>query len=204
MNKYIKKRNWAFVLWPDSAPIEWRDILQETGLMFAISPFHDKDLNPDGSPKKPHYHVIMCFDGPTTFNNACSIAKRVGANTVQPLEQIRGYYRYFTHIDNPEKYQYNDKDITTINGFNINNYIELTYSEINNLLFQIQYIIKDKKITEYSELCDLLHESDSKELWEIAISHTTFLDRYITSRRYKTKKEKTESEDFSDVVFDIL
>ena len=118
--KKIKKRNWAFIVWNDSKPTNWKDILQETGLMFAISPLHDKDINPTGEPKKAHYHVIMTYDGPTTFNNALNVAKSVNANTVQPLEQIRGYYRYFTHLDNPEKYQYNDSEITTINGFDIN------------------------------------------------------------------------------------
>ena len=188
----IKKRNWAFVLWPDSAPKNWRDLLQESGLMFAISPYHDKDVNPDGEPKKPHYHVIMTFDGPTTYKNALSVAQKVNANTVQPLEQIRGYYRYFTHMDNPEKYQYNDSDITTINGFDINNYVELTYTEVSKYLLQIQYLIRERHILEYSDLLDLLADTDCKELWDIARAHTVLLDRYISSRRWKTKKESND------------
>lgn len=190
--KNIKKRNWAFVLWPDSAPSNWYDILQESGLLFAISPLHDSDLNPDNSLKKPHYHIIMVFDGPTTFNNALNVAKRVNANTVQPLEQIRGYYRYFTHKDNPEKYQYSDNDITTINGFNINNYIELTYTEVNKLLLEIQYLIREKHILEYSDLLDFLDLNGLKEMWDVAIHHTLLLDKYISSRRYKTKQEKNQ------------
>ena len=186
----IKKRNWAFVVWPDSALENWRDILQESGLLFAISPYHDKDINADNTPKKSHYHVIMCFDGPTTYKNALSVAQRCGGvNTVQPLEQIRGYYRYFTHMDNPEKYQYSDNDITTINGFDINNYVELTYTEVVKYLMQIQMLIRDKHFLEYSELCDFLQDNDLKELHEIAISKTTFIKAYIDSRRYKTKQE---------------
>ena len=99
--KNIKKRNWAFILYLDSAPINWRDILQETGCMFAISPYHDKDINPDNTPKKPHYHIIMCYDGPTSYNVVKRITDSVNATIPQPLEQIRGYYRYFTHTDNP-------------------------------------------------------------------------------------------------------
>lgn len=194
MSKNIKKRNWAFIVWPDSAPENWRDLLQESGLLFAISPYHDKDINPDGTIKKPHYHVIMCFDGPTTFNNALSVAKRVGANTVQPLEQIRGYYRYFTHYDNPEKYQYDSNEISTLNGFNINNYVELTYTELSNLILQIQQIIIDKHILEYSDLMDYLKDNDCNELWSVAWNHTQFIDRYISSRRFKTKNEKLKED----------
>ena len=54
----LKGRNWAFVMYPESMPDNWYDLLQATGLPFAISPLHDKDLNPDGSQKKAHYHVM--------------------------------------------------------------------------------------------------------------------------------------------------
>ena len=187
--KNLKKRNWAFILYLDSAPENWRDLLQETGCLFAISPYHDKDINPDGTAKKPHYHIIVCYDGPTSYNVIKRITDMVNATIPQPLEQIRGYYRYFTHIDNPEKYQYDDKEITTINGFDINNYIELTYTEVSKYLFQLQYLIRDKHILEYADLLDMLADNDLKELWDVARNHTILLDKYISSRRYKTKQE---------------
>lgn len=190
----IKKRNWAFVVYLDSAPENWRDLLQETGCMFAISPYHDKDINPDGTPKKPHYHVIICYDGPTSYNVIKRITDSLKQPIPMPLEQIRGYYRYFTHMDNPEKYQYDEKEITTINGFDINNYIELSYTEISKYLLQLQYLIRDKKIFEYSELLDMLADNDCKELWDVARNHTFLLDKYITSRRNKSKKETIENE----------
>lgn len=186
----IKKRNWAFILYLDSAPSNWRDILQETGCMFAISPYHDKDLNPDGSSKKPHYHIIICYDGPTTYKVVKRICDLVNATIPQPLEQIRGYYRYFTHLDNPEKYQYDDREITTINGFDINNFVELSYTEVSRYLIQLQNIIKDKKILEYADLLDYLLENDLFDMWDVARNHTLLLNTYISSRRFKTKNEK--------------
>lgn len=190
MKQYIKKRNWAFILYLDSAPQNWRDILQETGCQFAISPYHDSDLNADGSIKKAHYHIIINFEtGPTTYNVVKRITDSVNATIPQPLEQIRGYYRYFTHKDNPEKFQYSEKDITTINGFDINNYIEMTYTEVANILLQIQYIIRDKHILEYSDLLDYFVDNDLKEFWDVARNHTLLLQTYINSRRFKTKKE---------------
>ena len=61
-----KARYWAFVLYLESAPENWKEILQLKGIPFCISPYHDKDLNADYTPKKPHYHIILCFKGPTT------------------------------------------------------------------------------------------------------------------------------------------
>ena len=115
----IKKRNWAFVLYPESAPKDWKEQLQQTGLSVAISPLHNKDLDPTNTPKKAHYHIILCYSGPTSYN----VVKRLTDSLNQPipiaLEQVRGYYRYFTHIDNPDKYQYDEKEIFHLNGFSM-------------------------------------------------------------------------------------
>ena len=112
----VKKRNWAFVLYPESAPSDWREQLQLTGLQCAVSPLHDKDVNPDGEPKKAHYHIIVCYSGPTSFNVVKGLTDKLNQPIPIALEQIRGYYRYLTHKDNPEKYQYSADDVFTNNS----------------------------------------------------------------------------------------
>ena len=88
--KDVKKRNWAMVLYPESAPEDWRDQLRKTGLQCAVSPLHDKDTNADGEPKKPHYHVILVYGSPTTYRNVEGLTKRLNQPIPQPLEQVRG------------------------------------------------------------------------------------------------------------------
>lgn len=57
-------RNWTLIVYPESAPENWKSILSnELKLIFAISPLHDQDINPDGSLKKAHWHVLICFVG---------------------------------------------------------------------------------------------------------------------------------------------
>ncbi|WP_425330169.1 Rep family protein [Staphylococcus epidermidis] len=41
------------------------------------------------------------------------------------LESVRGAYIFSRIWDNPEKYQYDEKDIKIYNGFDISNYIAL-------------------------------------------------------------------------------
>ena len=89
----VKKRNWAFLVYPESAPVDWQEILQKTGLQCAISPLHDMDLDPTGEPKKAHYHVIACYSGPTSYNVVKSLTDALQCPIPQPLEQVRGYYR---------------------------------------------------------------------------------------------------------------
>ena len=52
MPKEQRKRNWVFVVYPDSAPENWVEKLREMRVPGFISPLHDKDVNPDGEPKK--------------------------------------------------------------------------------------------------------------------------------------------------------
>ena len=125
------------VLYPESAPSDWRKKLQETGIQCAISPLHDKDVNADNSPKKPHYHIILAYEGPTTYNNVLSLCESLNQPIPQPLEQLRGYYRYLVHKDNPEKYQYDEYKISTLNGFDISNYLDLTNSQVVAILKEI-------------------------------------------------------------------
>lgn len=183
----VKKRNWAFVLYPESAPEDWRERLQLTGLQCAISPLHDKDLNADNTPKKAHYHVILAYSGPTSFNAVKSLTEALRQPIPQPLEQIRGYYRYLTHKDNPEKYQYDERDIITINGFNISDFVEMSKSEVIVLKRQLQTLIRERDILEYSEFLDYIQDNGTTEEYDVASSHTIFFNTYIKSRRYSKK-----------------
>lgn len=187
MASNVKKRNWAFLLYPESAPENWTEILQNTGLQFAVSPLHDKDLNPTGETKKPHYHIILCYSGPTSFNVVNSLCKNLCQPIPQPLEQVKGYYRYFSHKDNPEKAQYDEEDILCFNGFNILDYADLTKSEIENIKKHLQTIIRNADILEYSDFMDFLLDNEMHTEYSIASNNTYFFEKYISSRRNKNK-----------------
>lgn len=191
MAKNIKKRNWAFFVYPESAPENWRDILQETGLQCCISPLHDKDIDPDGNVKKAHYHVIVCFSGPTTYNVVLKLTESLNQPIPQPLEQVKGYYRYLTHKDNPEKYQYDEKDIVCINGFSILDYAELTRSEITKIKISLHKLIIDKDFVEYTQLMDYLLVNEMFSEYDVASNNTIFFNQYLRSRRHFVPEEKT-------------
>jgi len=196
MTKNIKKRNWAFVAYPESLPKDWLEILQKSGLQCAISPLHDKDTNPDEKEKKPHYHVIVCYSGPTSYNVVARLTESLHSTIPQALEQVKGYYRYLTHKDNPEKHQYNEKDIITINGFNILDHIEITKSEVLKHKRNLLTLIIQYELTEYSTFCKYILENGTEEEFDIATSHTIFFNNYLTSARHKLlmqEKEKSKS-----------
>lgn len=208
----VKKRNWAFFVYPSkqyldsigtsydgadgygTAPENWRDILQQTGLQAVISPLHDQDKLEDGSgrTKKPHWHVIVCYSGPTSFNVVKLLTEQLNSPIPQALEQVRGYYRYLTHKDNPEKAQYSENDIKCINGFNIADFSELTKSEVDEIKRRLQILIRELEIYEYCDLMDYLLDNEMYLEHSVAGSQTYFFNSYIASRHYKNIKNRDE------------
>lgn len=185
--KNVKKRYWAFVLYPESAPENWRELLQQTGLQCVISPLHDKDIDADGKPKKAHHHIILAYSGPTTYNAVRTLTESLKQPIPQALEQVRGYYRYLTHKDNPEKAQYSEDDIETINGFNIADFVELTKTEVNAYKRKLQELIINLDIVEYCDFMDFLLDNEMWTEYDIGSNNTYFFEKYISSRRNKLK-----------------
>lgn len=195
MAKILKKRNWAFVVYPESAPEDWIEQLQQRGVVGAISPLHDRDLNATGEPKKAHWHVIVTYEGPTAQSVVERLTERLNAPKPIPLEQVRGYYRYLTHKDNPEKAQYDEKDIQTLNGFDIRDFVEMTKSEVNAKIRIIQKMIRELDFLEYADLLDYLQDEDElADEYDVAINHTILLNTYIKSRRYKREPKSRVGE----------
>lgn len=183
----MKKRNWTTIVYCDSAPQDWVEQLQATGLEVAISPLHDSDINPDGDVKKAHYHVILCYPGPTTQKLVQELSNNVLSGVlVKPIESIRGMYRYLTHKDNPEKFQYKESDITLLNGFDPGNILSnADESAIQRLVI---YYIHENNIYDYSDLVDRLLAEDNPHMCHVALSKTIFFNTYLSSRKSKLKK----------------
>ena len=191
MQKIRKTRNWAFIVYPESAPEDWRKTLSETGLPFAVSPLHDADLNADESEKKAHWHVLTCYGGPTTLEVVKMITEPINATIPQSVHSLRGYYRYFTHKDNPEKTQYLETNIDHFNGFRKPDFTEMTASEKYEIKLKIMDVIDELDIRDYDVLCKVLREQgeDGQQYAYYAMSSTIFFTAYLTSRRNRLKNE---------------
>lgn len=196
MAKTVKKRNWRCVWWEESLPKNWKDELTQRGIPWCCIK-HDQDLDESeegraqGKLKKAHYHLILCYDGPTTFNNVKNLCDEFHQPIPLPCDSIRGAYNYLTHKDYPDKHQYDESLIERYNGFNVANFVELTSAEVNSTKKAIQRYIRDNDIREYGVLMDKLLDEEMDMEWDVASKHTIFFDKYISSRRY-SQKPKTK------------
>lgn len=122
-------RNAAIVVYPDSAPDDWIARLNDEHVPAIISPLHDKDVNPDGSEKKSHWHVMVLLEAPKTTAQWDEIWDRVlGDKRVRVAENVnssRGYARYMCHLDNPEKTRYAEDDVIALGGASYQDLIAL-------------------------------------------------------------------------------
>ena len=192
--KTVKGRYWAMTVYPESVADGWRDVLRMTGLKCAISPLHDKDIKSDGTDdeKKAHWHVMMCWDGPTTKNAANDTAALVGGVLMpRPVNSVGGYYRYLTHRDDADKHQYDEEDIECLNGFNPSDYIEWTKSELERLKQDVFDLVRSGDFLEYADLMETLRDGDRPELWSVASNHTVFFRAYLSSRRHRYDSGET-------------
>lgn len=179
--KSFRTRNWACIIYLDSAPNNFEDIIADFCVPAFLSPYHDKDINPDGSIKKPHYHLMLMFDGVKTAKQVKELFDLVNGVGCTPLNSIRGYARYLCHLDNPEKAQYNTDSVKSFGGAD--------YLEIINLVTDKYKVLKEilnfcyaNNIYQYHTLVDkCMYEKE--EWFRIVADNTFFFSGYLKSKR---------------------
>ena len=190
-----KHRYWWFILYPESAPLDWKDILKFRGLPCAISPLHEFDIKDyeTGELKKPHHHIILAYSGPTTFQNVKRLTVDELSSTIpKALDCVRPPYEYLTHKNDPDKYQYSADDILHINGFDLTEIVELSERDRASLLISIHVDIRENGFTEYFQLLDFYEKKEDFTRFNYVASHTIHLNRYIASRRHSSVKSDEE------------
>lgn len=185
----VKGRIWALLVYPESAPIGWRELLKQSGVQGFISPLHDKDTKEETEEeKKSHWHVGLVFSGPTSLAAVSEISKQLNSPAPQRMLSVKGLYDYFSHKNSPEKYQYDEAEIECFNGFDIAKYVTAkSTSEKLQLRRAINSLIFKEEICEYSELMARLEELGDVDMLEVAMSSTMHFQHLLTSLRYRAK-----------------
>lgn len=83
-----RTRAWATIVYEESAPENWREKLQGYMVQTFVSPLHDADLKEDGSLKKPHWHVLMMYDGVKTPEQAREVFESFGGALAVSLSRV--------------------------------------------------------------------------------------------------------------------
>lgn len=185
-----KTRNWAFVVYPESAPEGWQDILADTHIPAFISPLHDRDTDADGVLKKAHYHVVFMYDGPITKKRADLIAAPYcGTKSAEYVKSLRGYVRYLAHLDDPGKAQYDPAEIVALNGADLADALRTNLSDSDKyrIIGEIMRYCEESCTHEFSALVQYA-VSERKEWLPVIVNKAYFVSRFLDSLRYATRQ----------------
>ena len=170
-----RARVWTIIVYPESAPEKWKEIINDKHISWACI-LHDKDVNPDGSKKKPHYHVVLVFEGKKSFSQIKAIADELKAPIPQKVESLRGMMRYLIHMDNPEKYQYTKDQIESYGGLDYEDYLKSMGTAKRAILRDIAQYIVENEIVSYADLT-IKAIAESDDWFDAVSSNTIFLGR---------------------------
>lgn len=182
--KKLKKRHWLYIVYPESAPEDWKEQLALTGVQFAVSPLHDRDLLVNGDLKKAHWHIIVIFDGPSTFLTAASFREITHGPYPKVCENLRGPFEYFTHKNDPDKAQYSSSDIELFNGFEI----DLSAKDVQRIKKELCEIIIKHNITEYMEFNLYVQYYLEADYFDVASNNTYYFNSLNNSFRHNPEQ----------------
>ena len=181
-----RSNNWAFVAYPESLPENWIGIINSYHIPWFCSPLHDADLNADETEKKAHYHIILNFESLKTQQQVEEITKDKLNSTVPIIvKSMKGYLRYFVHLDNPEKHQYKIEDIKCYGGADIDTYLAPTKNDRDLIYDKMIDWIEENDITEFSDLANYSRYNEPEWRSLLYSNSTIFFATYLNSRRNK-------------------
>ena len=190
--KSLRTRYYTFVVYPESAPDAWETVLDDRHVSWVRSPLHDKDIDPNGKPKKPHWHVMLAFESTKSLEQANEISSTVNATVCQMVESPRALVRYFAHMDNPDKAQYDKRDIACHGGFDLEDMLKTSNQTKYDVLKEMLAYVVDADIIEYEDLVIYAMYNEPSWFEALADNCTYMVNAFIKSRRNRRDRENTQ------------
>lgn len=182
------RRYWTFIVYPESAPERWKEVLKSTDVPCAISPLHGGDEEHS----KEHYHVLLGFKrgvGISTARDVCNLCGGANGLVLEVLAPL-GAYEYLTHKNSPDKQQFGDAEPELLNGFKRPR-IELSNDD---MMDECLDLIFDDNILEFSGLVKHFRDAGEREKANWVVNHSYGLKLTIDSLRYSLMKRKADGE----------
>ena len=194
-----RHRNFATIVYPESAPDNWKDILSLACVPSFVSPLHDSDIKADfdsqkmesgeldpssikDAYKKPHYHVLLMYDGVKTNEQVREFVKSFGGVGLEIVQSITGYARYLCHLDNDDKFQYPVEDVQCFGGADY--FVAISRaSDKYETIGEIIDFCDTKGVTSYNQLLSYCRKYNMKWFRLLCDNGTYVVKSYLQSCR---------------------
>lgn len=188
-----RTRNWQCIVYPESAPSDWRDILDDYCIPWVESPLHDKDLDKNGLLKKEHYHITLLFEGNKSLEQILELVKPLNCPQPVKVPSVRANVRYMAHLDNPTKARYSESDIIGHGGVDVADYLKPTSMARYEIISEMVDFIDENNIVEYRDLVRYAKSNQVEWFYLLCDSATYFISSYIKSCRHRIVKVDSDT-----------
>lgn len=179
------------MVYPESAPEGWRDILDDLHIEWVEGPLHDRDVDGNGEVKKPHFHILLLFEGPKSFEQVRAITDELHAPIPQRCHSARGAVRYMAHLDSPHKAQYNPSDIIGHGGADVADLLRPTASQRYELIAEMMQWIVAEDITEMEDVLIYAAQNRKEDWWPLLCDSCAYVvGAMLKSRRHRRDREE--------------
>lgn len=186
-------RNFATIIYEDSASEDWIEKLCDMHIPLFISPYHDSDMDESGSGelKKAHWHLLLMFEGKKSVKQVQNLLSEITSVKVQIIESKRGYARYLCHLDNADKYQYSCNMVIQMAGADYMDIINSVSDKYLAIRMMILYC-KNENITSYSDLVEYAMDNEFDWFRILCDNGTVIMKEYLKSKNWTTEKLKNK------------
>lgn len=198
-----RTRSWTFILYPESAPLNWREILDEEHIQWIESPLHDKDKDLGGELKKAHWHILLMFESVKTYEQVREITTKLNASVPQKCNGARGLVRYMAHLDNPEKEQYKISEIIGHGGADVAELLKPSSSERYVLIREMLEFVKDNKVDEFFDLLEYAMKERFDDWFPLLCDNSAYIIGNAI-KSYRHKKDKPIKQKYDKNTGEIL
>lgn len=194
-----RHRVWMFVFYPESADQDWRELADELGLPFCVSPLHDQDTwtakderkNPKhkaGELKKPHYHGLADYPQPVDYETVKNDFAFLGTESIKYAKSKASMALYLCHVGSKDKAAYDPAEVLEFGGANWHDWC----SELENvhaMMKDMRDFIKENNVTEFDlfqDWCDANNDTWSRAL---DLKCAWAIGNYIDKRRNRMTQQ---------------
>lgn len=185
-----RTRSWTFIIYPDSAPDNWREIIDEEHIQWVESPLHDKDVCENGEPKKPHWHILLMYESVKDYEQVKRITDKLTATIPQKCNGAKGLVRYMAHLDNSKKTQYSISDIIGHGGADVLELLKPSSSERYQLIAEMINFVQEKDIIEMEDLLVYASSERFDDWFPLLCDNSAYImGAMIKSRRHRAEQQ---------------
>ena len=124
------------------------------------------------------------------------IARALRAPIPERVNSLTGAARYLTHMDNPEKYQYDSSFIETYGGFDLGSCLALSTGDKRQALRDMLNFISENDIMHLKDFADYCMSEEAPAGWFELLTerNTLFIKEYIKSNWQKIQSSNADKE----------